>query len=130
MCSPCSVAFIAIDWLLRCIYPDPDYQPILTPAAGSLCSCSLNFLTPFSKPPPPPHPPSPHTHTKHKDYSPILTPAAASLCSCSLNFLTPVSKVTVYPCTFSGSTAESASRRMTSHSTRTSAVVRLKLGST
>ena len=24
MRSPCSVAFIAIDWLLRCIYPDPD----------------------------------------------------------------------------------------------------------
>ena len=25
--SPCSVAFIAIDWLLRCIYPDPDPDP-------------------------------------------------------------------------------------------------------
>ena len=24
MRSPCSVTFIAIDWLLRCIYPDPD----------------------------------------------------------------------------------------------------------
>ena len=29
MRSPCSVAFIAIDCLLRCIYPDPDPDPSL-----------------------------------------------------------------------------------------------------